>query len=62
MELLVHFEEKDQWQTDLLHLHDWQSALCAVYLRIDLPSEGPVQQDPKCLDHSQPRLSGIISG
>ena len=33
MELLVHFEEKDQWQTDLLHLHDWQSALCAVYLR-----------------------------
>ena len=33
MELMVYFEEKDQWQTDLLHLHDWQSALCAVYLR-----------------------------
>ena len=33
MELVVHFGEKDQWQVDLLHLHDWQSALCAVYLR-----------------------------
>lgn len=33
MELLVHFGEKDQWQADLLHVHDWQSALCAVYLR-----------------------------
>ncbi len=33
MELLVHFGEKDRWQADVLHLHDWQSALCAVYLR-----------------------------
>lgn len=33
MELLVYFKEIDQWQTDVLHLHDWQSALCAVYLR-----------------------------
>ena len=33
MELLVHFCEKDGWQADLLHVHDWQAALCAVYLR-----------------------------
>ena len=33
MELLVHLAEVDGWQADLLHLHDWQSALCAVYLR-----------------------------
>ncbi|MCE3223491.1 MAG: glgA [Nitrospira sp.] len=33
MELLVHFGEKDGWEADLLHVHDWQSALCAVYLR-----------------------------
>lgn len=33
MELLVHFGEQDQWHADLLHLHDWQTALCAVYLR-----------------------------
>ncbi len=33
MELLVHFGERDGWQVDLLHVHDWQAALCAVYLR-----------------------------
>src|SRR5688500_11093385 len=33
MELLVYFNEEDRWETDLLHVHDWQSALCAVYLR-----------------------------
>jgi starch synthase len=32
MELLVHFGEQDRWQADLLHLHDWQAALCTVYL------------------------------
>ena len=29
----MHFGEKDGWQVDLLHVHDWQAALCAVYLR-----------------------------
>ena len=33
MELLLHLYDKEQWHTDLLHLHDWQAALCAVYLR-----------------------------
>lgn len=33
MELLVHCSDKDGWQADLLHLHDWQAALCAVYLQ-----------------------------
>ncbi|MDP9132300.1 MAG: glycogen synthase, partial [Nitrospirota bacterium] len=33
MELLVHFGDQERWLTDLLHVHDWQSALCAVYLR-----------------------------
>lgn len=33
MELLVHLGEKDGWRVDLLHVHDWQAALCAVYLR-----------------------------
>ena len=27
------FSDKEQWHTDLLHLHDWQAALCAVYYR-----------------------------
>jgi len=33
MELLLHLHATEQWRTDLLHLHDWQAALCAVYLR-----------------------------
>jgi starch synthase len=33
MELLVHLCDEGGWPVDLLHLHDWQSALCAVYLR-----------------------------
>jgi starch synthase len=34
MESLVQLsDDEDGWQADLLHLHDWQSALCAVYLR-----------------------------
>ncbi len=33
MELLVHLGESEGWRADLLHLHDWQAALCAVYLR-----------------------------
>ena len=33
MEFLVHLSDVEGWQADLLHAHDWQSALCAVYLR-----------------------------
>lgn len=43
MELLVHLGENKGWQADLLHVHDWQAALCAVYLRT--------------LYHAQPSLS-----
>lgn len=33
MEMVIHLGEQEGWQADLLHLHDWQAALCAVYLR-----------------------------
>ena len=33
MEMLIHLGENDGWQADVLHVHDWQAALCAVYLR-----------------------------
>lgn len=33
MEMCIHLSEHEGWQADLLHLHDWQAALCAVYLR-----------------------------
>ncbi len=30
--LLTRFDATEQWRPDVLHLHDWQTALCAVYL------------------------------
>ena len=33
MEMVIHLGEHEGWQADLLHLHDWQAALCAVFLR-----------------------------
>jgi starch synthase len=33
MEMLLHLGEHEGWQANILHLHDWQAALCAVYLR-----------------------------
>ena len=33
IEVIAHQHIVNQWKTHLLHLHDWQSALCAVYLK-----------------------------
>jgi starch synthase len=32
IEVMVYLRTACQWNTHLLHLHDWQTALCAVYL------------------------------
>ncbi|NGZ04471.1 MAG: glycogen synthase, partial [Nitrospira sp. WS238] len=33
IELLLTLHHRSQWQSGVLHLHDWQTALCAVYLK-----------------------------
>jgi len=33
IETMVYLRQKMQWKTDLLHLHDWQTALCSAYLK-----------------------------
>jgi starch synthase len=33
IETMAYLRRERGWQTDLLHLHDWQTALCAVYLK-----------------------------
>ena len=33
IEVLAHLRGACRWKTHLLHLHDWQAALCAVYLK-----------------------------
>jgi len=32
IEVMAHLRAACRWETHLLHLHDWQTALCAVYL------------------------------
>jgi starch synthase len=34
MQLLLQLEEKIKWAPDVVHAHDWQTALCLAYLRI----------------------------
>jgi starch synthase len=33
IEAMAFLRREREWRTDLLHLHDWQTALCAVYLK-----------------------------
>lgn len=34
MQLLVQFQDKTKWVPDVMHAHDWQTALCLAYLKI----------------------------
>jgi starch synthase len=34
MQLLLQFQDKAQWVPDVIHAHDWQTALCLAYLKI----------------------------
>jgi starch synthase len=33
IEVIAYLRTTCRWNTDILHLHDWQTALCAVYLK-----------------------------
>jgi len=33
IEVIAYLHRQKGWKTDILHLHDWQTALCAVYLK-----------------------------
>jgi starch synthase len=33
VEVVAYLRREREWKPDLLHLHDWQTALCAVYLK-----------------------------
>lgn len=44
IEVIAHLRTECRWNTHILHLHDWQTALCAVYL--------------KTVDRNRPELLG----
>lgn len=45
IEVMAYLRHKQAWTTDLLHLHDWQTALSAVYL--------------KTIDHGRRDVNGV---
>jgi starch synthase len=45
IEVMAHLRTACQWSTHILHLHDWQTALCAVYL--------------KTVDRDRPEVQGV---
>jgi len=48
IEVIVYLHRQKGWKTDILHLHDWQTALCAVYLKT-LDSARPEVQTTKAV-------------
>ncbi len=36
--------EKNDWQPDIIHLNDWQTALVAPYIKIDQPEQSPLRK------------------
>lgn len=45
IEVIAHLRTANRWKTHVLHLHDWQTALCAVYL--------------KTIDQDRPEAQGV---
>ncbi len=45
IEVMAHLQTACRWNTNVLHLHDWQAALCAVYL--------------KTVDRDRPEVRGV---
>jgi len=45
IEVIAYLRTACRWKTDILHLHDWQTALCAAYL--------------KAIDRDRPDVQGV---
>jgi starch synthase len=45
IEVMAYLRTACRWKTDILHLHDWQTALCAVYLNT--------------IDRDRPEVEGV---
>ncbi|HSL05857.1 MAG TPA: glycogen/starch synthase, partial [Nitrospiraceae bacterium] len=47
IEVMAHLRTVGRWNTHILHLHDWQTALCAAYLKI--------------VDRDRPEVQGVCT-
>ena len=62
METMRYLQRERQWTTDLLHLHDWQTALCALYLKTGEQSLQPFKQVKTVLTLHNIGYQGLFPG
>ncbi len=62
METMAYLERERKWRTDLLHLHDWQTALCAVYLKTTVRERAELQGVKSVLTLHNVGYQGLFPG
>jgi len=62
VEAMTYLERQHQWRTDLLHLHDWQTALCAVYLKTNDAARAEVSGVKTVLTLHNAGYQGVFPG
>jgi starch synthase len=62
IEAMTYLERQHEWRTDLLHLHDWQTALCAVYLKTNDAARAEVNGVKTVLTLHNAGYQGVFAG
>lgn len=62
IEAMAYLHREREWRTDLLHLHDWQTALCAVYLKTNDAARGEVSGVKTVLTIHNAGYQGMFPG
>src|SRR5438034_2543467 len=62
IEVIAHLRTAFRWNTHILHLHDWQTALCAVYLNTVAPDRQDVQRVRTVLTLHNVGFQGLFPG
>jgi starch synthase len=62
IETVAYLQREGRWHADLLHLHDWQTALCAVYLKTTDAGRSEVSRVKTVLTLHNAGYQGIFPG
>jgi starch synthase len=62
IETMAYLQHKRAWATDLLHLHDWQTSLCAVYLKTTDPRRAELSATKTVLTLHNIGYQGLFPG
>ena len=62
IEVIAHLRTACRWNTHILHLHDWQTALCAVYLNTVAPDRQDFQRVRTVLTLHNVGYQGLFPG